>query len=77
MAGPWTLFVQDKDILFASPLQEESSKSQGCEEKEKLEKEQDFVDSGSGSFIYPVGVINYASHSYYHIPYHHKEPVSP
>lgn len=71
LAGARTWFIQDKDFLFASPLQEEYSKIQDYEEKEKLE--QNLVEPGFTFSIYPGTATKHTFDFYWYILSCHEE----
>lgn len=77
LAGPWTTLIQEHDILFDSPFQDEKSKGQGCETKEKLEEEQAAEEP---AYVVPLPAYvpaRYLFQSYWYPLSHQKEPISP
>lgn len=75
--GPATRCLQERDIHFISPLQEEDSKAQEQNGKEKVEEEQVFIESGFVIAASSLQLIKHPFESPQFIPVSHHEPFCP
>jgi hypothetical protein len=77
IAGPWTRHLQDPKVFAASPLQEENSKGESSDAKEKQEQEQNFFEPGFMISAYPGNLIKHSYDSHRITSSGHDEPPCP